>query len=221
MTNSDDKKILEEIYQKSEEYYELQNLGLGTTESLSFSGCVDEYLDSLLFIRQHDDTQESVADTRSTDESAPYILEKGKVDAMLSALKNRLRNVGENVEMFGVERNGGVEKVLGNIYQGSDEGDYYPSLESKAAHLLYFLVKDHLFVDGNKRIAAFLFIWFLDINGMLHRGIGEPVIPYGMLYKLTVFIATSNPQDKDVIVDLIIHIISFYKEFLQDPPHNR
>ena len=220
MTNSDDKKILEEIYQKSEEYY-AQNLGLDADESFSFSGCIDEYLDSLLFIRQHDDTQESAADTGSTDESALYILKKGKVDAMLSTLKNHLRSIGENVEYFGVERNGGVEKIIGNIYQGSAEGDYYPSLESKAAHLLYFLVKDHLFVDGNKRIAAFLFIWFLDINGMLHRGRDEPVIPYGMIYKLTVFIATSNPQDKDVIVDLIIHIISFYKEFLQDPPHNR
>ena len=218
MTNSDDKKILEEIDQKSEEYFELQNLGLDADESFSFWGCVDEYLDSLLFIRQHDHTPESVVDTTSTDESAPYILEKGKVDAIISVLKNRLRNARENVELFGVEQNGGVEKIIGNIYQGSAEGDYYPSVESKAAHLLYFLVKDHLFVDGNKRIAAFLFIWFLDVNGMLHRGIGEPVIPYGIIYKLTVFVADSNPKDKDVIVDLITHIISFHKELLLDLP---
>ena len=218
MTNSDDEKTLKEVHQRREEYYALQNLGLDGAESFSFWGCFDEYLDSLLFIRQHDHTPEGVADTTSSDESAPYILEKGKVDAIISALKNHLRSIGENVEYFGVERNGGVEKVIGNIYQGSDEGDYYPSVESKAAHLLYFLVKDHLFVDGNKRIAAFLFIWFLDVNGMLHRGIGEPVIPYGIIYKLTVFVADSNPKDKDVIVDLIIHIISFHKELLLDLP---
>ncbi len=221
MTDSDDKKILEEIDQKSEEYYALQNLGLDAAESFSFWGCFGEYLDSLLFIRQHDHTPKGVADTTSTDESAPYILEKGKVNAIISALKNRLRSRKENVEYFGVEQNGGVEKIIGNIYQGSDEGDYYPSVESKAAHLLYFLVKDHLFIDGNKRIAAFLFIWFLDINGMLRRENEGPIIPYGFIYKLTVFIATSNPKDKDVIVDLVTHIISFHKELLLDPPHNR
>ena len=218
MTDSDDEKTLKDVHQRREEYYALQNLGLDGAESLSFSGCIDEYLDSLLFIRQHDHTPEGVADTTSTDESAPYILEKEKVDAIISALKNHLRSIGENVEYFGVERNGGVEKVIGNIYQGSDEGDYYPSVESKAAHLLYFLVKDHLFVDGNKRIAAFLFIWFLDVNGMLRRENEGPIIPYGFIYKLTVFVADSNPKDKDVIVDLIIHIISFYKELLLDLP---
>ena len=218
MTSSDDEKILEEIYQRDKEYYALQNLGLDVGESFSFLGCIDEYLDTLLFIRQHDHTQEGVADTIATDESAPYILKKGKVDTIISALKNHLRDVGENVEYFGTERNGGVEKVIGNIYQGSDEGDYYPTVESKAAHLLYFLVKDHLFIDGNKRIAAFLFIWFLDINGMLRRGKEEPVIPYGIIYKLTVFIATSNPKDKDVIVDLVMQIVSFHKELLLDPP---
>ncbi len=218
MTSSDDEKILEEIYQRDKEHYALQNLGLDAAESFSFLGCIDEYLDSLLFIRQHDHTPEGVADTIAADESAPYILEKWEVDTIISALKNRLRDEGENVEYFGAERNGGVEKVIGNIYQGSDDGDYYPSVESKAAHLLYFLVKDHLFIDGNKRIAAFLFIWFLDINGMLRRGKEEPVIPYGIIYKLTVFVATSNPKDKDVIVDLITHIISFHKELLLDLP---
>ena len=217
MTSSDDEKTLEKIYQRKNEYY-AQSLGLDVDESFSFLGCIDEYLDSLLFIRQHDHTQEGATDTITTDESAPYTLTIRKVNTIISALKNHLRSIEETVEYFGAERNGGVEKVIGNIYQGSDDGDYYPSVESKAAHLLYFLVKDHLFIDGNKRIAAFLFIWFLDINGMLRRGKEEPVIPYGIIYKLTVFIATSNPKDKDVIVDLITHIISFHKELLLIPP---
>ncbi len=214
MTDIEDEKIVGKISQASKEYYALQNLGLDADESLSFLGCINEYLDTLLFIRQHDHTQEGAVDIAVAYASEPYTLNKGKTDIIISTLKEHLRSEGENVEYFGVERNGGVEKIIGNIYQGSEEGDYYPSVESKAAHLLYFLVKDHLFIDGNKRIAAFLFIWYLDMNGMLHKTKEAQVIPYGIIYKLTVFIAISNPKDKDVIVDLITHIVSFHKELL-------
>ena len=219
MTESENKEVVKKIDEINEKIYALQRLGLGAAEAWNFAGCIEEYLDSLFFIRQYDQMQEGIVEIESTNEQELYILKKKKANMIIRCLKKRLYDAGENVEYFSVERNGGVEKVIGNIYQGSSEGDYYPSVESKATHLLYFLVKDHLFVDGNKRIAAFLFIWFLDMNGMLHREAKKaPIVSYGIIYKLTVFIAKSNPKDKDVIVDLITHIVFFHKELLLDQP---
>ncbi|WP_423908905.1 Fic family protein [Candidatus Spongiihabitans sp.] len=217
MTESENEVVVNKISQTSERIYELQRLGLDVDESLNFLGCMKEYLDSLRFIRQYDQTQPDTVDTAPTNEPEPYILKKEQTNIIIPELKKYLHSKGENVVHFGVERNGGVEKVIGNIYQGSSEGDYYQSVESKATHLLYFLVKDHLFVYGNKRIAAFLFIWFLDMNGMLRREAKKaPIVSYGIIYKLTVFIAKSNPKDKNIIVDLITHIVSFHKELLLD-----
>jgi prophage maintenance system killer protein len=86
--------------------------------------------------------------------------------------------------------------------------DLYPTLESKASHLLYFIVKNHSFIDGNKRIGAFIFIWFLDLNKRLFDAQGKKIISEETLVALTLMIAQSKPHDKEMIVKVIINLIS-------------
>jgi death-on-curing family protein len=87
-------------------------------------------------------------------------------------------------------------------------GDVYPSKEEKAAHLLYFLVKNHSFVDGNKRIAATLFIWFLEKNGLMFRDDGTRRIAENALVAITLMIAESKPAEKNTICQLVTHLIA-------------
>jgi death-on-curing family protein len=83
----------------------------------------------------------------------------------------------------------------------------YLSLEEKAAHLLYFVIKDHPFVNGNKRIASFLFVYFLDKNNYLYRASGERKINDNALVALSLLIAISNPRDKDVLVKIVTNLL--------------
>jgi death-on-curing family protein len=88
--------------------------------------------------------------------------------------------------------------------------DLYPSLEEKAAHLLYFLVKNHSFVDGNKRIAAALFLWFLERNSVLTNATGAHLISDAALVAMTLMIAESHPEEKDVLVRIVMHLLCEY-----------
>ena len=106
-----------------------------------------------------------------------------------------------------MERNNGLEAILGSIYQTFDNVDVYKSLEEKASNLLYMVVKNHVFIDGNKRIAATLFIYFLNFYGLLYKE-GTQVIDNNTLAALTLLIAESNPKEKDVIVDLVINFLA-------------
>jgi len=110
-------------------------------------------------------------------------------------------------DLFGRERSEGLFKgAIGSIYQTFGGQELYPTLESKAAHLLYFLVKDHGFLDGNKRIAATLFVYFLKKNGALAPE-GDKLIPPTTLAALTLLIAESKPEEKDLILDFSLGII--------------
>jgi len=111
-------------------------------------------------------------------------------------------------DVFGVEKEAGkVEGIIAAVYQSVFGGDVYPSLEEKAANLLYFMIKDHPFADGCKRIAASLFLEFLNKNKVLFRN-GEKVISDGALVALTLMIAESRPEEKDIMVALVMNIIS-------------
>ena len=113
-----------------------------------------------------------------------------------------------NSDLFAMERNNGLESILGSVYQTFEGIDVYKSLEEKAANLLYMVVKNHVFIDGNKRIAATLFIYFLSFYGLLYRE-GMQVIDNNTLAALTLLIAESNPKEKDVIVDLVINFLEY------------
>ena len=110
--------------------------------------------------------------------------------------------------VFGVEKeNGKLEGILAAIYQNIFGLEVYPSLEEKAAHLLYFIVKDHPFIDGCKRIAATLFLEFLNRNHALIKN-GKIIISNDTLVATTVLTAESNPEEKEVIIKLIMNFLS-------------
>ena len=112
----------------------------------------------------------------------------------------------EKSKLFALERNNGLESILSNIYMTYDGKDLYNSLEKKAANFLYLLVKNHVFIDGNKRIAATLFIYFLSFYNMLYKD-NEKVIYNNTLVALTLLIAESNPKEKEILIDLIINFL--------------
>ena len=119
-----------------------------------------------------------------------------------------LREKYKATELFGREKDETLKSSLGNIFQTFDGNQLYPSMEEKASHLLYFLVKNHHFTDGNKRIAAFLFLWFLEKNNALYHKDGSKRIADNALVAMTLMIAESNPKHKDIIVKVIVNLIN-------------
>ena len=119
---------------------------------------------------------------------------------------NKLR-FREESSLFAVERDKGLESIIGNIYQSFAGQDIYKSIEEKAANFLYLIVKNHVFADGNKRIAATLFIYFLNFYGILYKN-GKQTIDNNTLAALTLLIAESNPKEKDVIIDLVMNFLN-------------
>ncbi len=113
----------------------------------------------------------------------------------------------EESSLFAIERDKGLESIIGNIYQSFDGQDIYKSIEEKGANFLYLIVKNHVFADGNKRIAATLFIYFLNFYGILYKN-ERQVIDNNTLAALTLLIAESNPKEKDVIIDLVINFLN-------------
>ena len=125
------------------------------------------------------------------------------MQAILS-LKERF---GESA-LFGNEKDDSFKSSIGQIYQTFDGVDLYPSVEEKAAMLLYLVTKNHSFSDGNKRIAATLFLWFLNNNRILYRADGSKRIEDNTLVALTLMIAESRPEEKDVMVKVIVNLIN-------------
>ena len=119
---------------------------------------------------------------------------------------NKLR-FNEESDIFAIERNKGLEAIIGNIYQTFDGVDVYKSVEEKAANFLYMIVKNHVFVDGNKRIAATLFIYFLSFYDILYKD-NNQTIDNNTLASLTLLIAQSNPKEKEVMIDLVMNFLN-------------
>ncbi|MFA5042961.1 MAG: virulence protein RhuM/Fic/DOC family protein [Kiritimatiellia bacterium] len=124
----------------------------------------------------------------------------------IARMAETMRPLPEGI--FGREKDRGLESAIGAVYQTFGGRDLYPSIEEKAAHLLYFVVKNHAFVDGNKRIGAFLFIWFLDANALLYRKDGTKRLADNALVALTLLIAESKPAEKDTICKVIVNLIN-------------
>lgn len=109
--------------------------------------------------------------------------------------------------LFAIERDKGLKAIIGNIYQSFDGKDLYPTTEEKAANFLYLITKNHTFIDGNKRIAATLFIYFLDFYDLLYNENGQ-VIDNNTLVAITLLIAQSNPKEKSILVDLVMKFLT-------------
>lgn len=127
------------------------------------------------------------------------------VSKNLDELRNELIKRGEATEVFGNERSkGSISGIVGNIMQSFGGTDVYPSIEEKAAHILYFMVKNHPFTDGNKRSGAFAFVWFLKETKLLNS---NKITPQA-LTAITVLVAESDPNDKEKIIKLVLNLIS-------------
>ena len=113
----------------------------------------------------------------------------------------------ESSSLFAIERDRGLESIIGNIYQSFSGQDVYKSIEEKSANFLYLIVKNHVFADGNKRIAATLFIYFLNYYGILYKN-EKQIIDNNTLTALTLLIAESNPREKEVIIDLVMNFLN-------------
>lgn len=135
-------------------------------------------------------------------------LDHGEIQKTIERFKARLMKEKEASELFGKEVSEKLLSLLGNLRQTFGGKDLYPTLEEKAAHLLYFSVKNHPFVDGNKRIGALLFILFLVQNNYLMNKRGERKINDSALTTLTLLVAESRPQQKEVIIKLIVNLIN-------------
>ena len=110
-------------------------------------------------------------------------------------------------DLFALERNEGLKEVIGTIYQSFDGKDLYSTIEEKAANFLYLITKNHTFIDGNKRIAATLFIYFLEFYNILYNENGQ-VIDNNTLVAITLLIAQSNPKEKEILIDLVMNFLN-------------
>ena len=139
---------------------------------------------------------------------AKFVLGYDNCRDIIVLLKKNLIAEKKASGFFGVEPEGRFEGIAKNLYQTFDKKELYKTIEEKAAHLLYFTIKDHPFIDGNKRIASFLFVYFLDKNDYLYRKNGEKKINDNALVALALLVAESNPQEKDILIKIMINLIT-------------
>lgn len=137
--------------------------------------------------------------TRPAGNEATYVLTYEECMNVISSMR-----FGDESNIFGKEKDGSFQGSIGNIYQSFGGQDVYPTLEEKAAHLLYFVTKNHSFWDGNKRIAATIFLYFLDKNGVLFIN-GEKTIDDHTLVALTIMIAESKPDEMEMMITVIMN----------------
>ena len=161
------------------------------------------YSKTLTLLEQYDKDNLSV----SKKGKGRFVLGYGEAQKVISALKKDLIAKKEAGDLFGQEYEGKLQGIIGNIYQTFGGKELYPSLEEKAAHLLYFIIKDHPLADGNKRTGSFLFVYFLDKNNFLYRESGEKKINDNALVALALLIAISNPKDKEVMIKIITNLL--------------
>ena len=127
---------------------------------------------------------------------------------IIQGVKEELIRKKEASELFAREREAKFKAIIGNLYQTFEQKDLYASLEEKAANLLYLMIKDHPFIDGNKRTGAFLFIYFLDKSDYLYQETGEKKINDNALTALALLIAESDPKEKEILIRIVMNLIT-------------
>ena len=140
---------------------------------------------------------------RPTGTNTVYVLSYEECRSVIDRMR-----FGDESELFGKEKDDSFKGSIGNIYQSFGGQEIYPTLEEKAANLLYFVTKNHSFFDGNKRIAATIFLYFLDCNGILYDEQGNKLLDDYTLVALTIMIAESCPEEKEMMISVIMNCIS-------------
>jgi len=141
------------------------------------------------------------------DKEEKFVLDFDEAKEAIAVIKKELMRKGEATALFGQEKANELDGIIRNIYQTFGGDDLIPTVEEKAAHLLYYIIKDHPFNDGNKRIGAFLFILFLSKNDRLYKPNGELKVNDNALVALSLMTAKSDPVQKDTVVSLIVNIL--------------
>jgi len=174
---------------------------LSTEESQGILAILEKYSLALTVLDDYDHQRLQISGTR------PAAHPKIAYDEAIAQI--RLWRAQEGLgPLFGNEKDESFKSSLDTIYQTFDEQELYPSIEEKAANLLYFIVKNHSFTDGNKRIAAAVFVWFLDRHDYLYNTAGEKRIADNALVAFTLLIAESKPDEREMIVKVIINLIN-------------
>ncbi|MBX3312495.1 MAG: virulence protein RhuM/Fic/DOC family protein [Microbacteriaceae bacterium] len=164
------------------------------------SNVIAQYLPAITLLRDYDE-----GSIQSDPNTPPtWLLTLKEAREVIADLRSKFPNDA----LFGKERSEGLDAAIGAIYQGFAGQDIYPTVEQKAAHLLYFVVKNHPLTDGNKRSAAALFVTFLDKNRLLRESGGAVSIDNNTLAALTLMVAMSDPKEKDLMVQLIVRMLS-------------
>jgi len=180
----------------------MQDRQLAGNEAEGLLKIITDYSLALSLLDQYDHQQLTLRDTTLT---TSFVLTYELAKETIAKLAEQSAFASE---LFGQEKDQSFKGSIGAIYQTFGGHELYPSIEEKAAHLLYFVIKNHSFTDGNKRIAAFLFVWFMDANRILYRKDGTKRIADNALVALTLMIAESKPKDKDIIVKVLVNLIN-------------
>ena len=174
---------------------------LDRREALGLLEVINDYNYALTLLDDYDFKRLKVSGTSKKEK---YVL---RYEAALNLLKE-LRDKFGSSHLFGKEKDRSFKGSVSAIYQTFDSKALYPSIEEKAANLLYFIVKNHSFIDGNKRIAVSIFLWFLEKNELLYRADGAKRIADNALVALTLLIAESDPAERETIVTLVVNLIN-------------
>ena len=166
-------------------------------------GLLADYSKTLTLLEQYDKEEVNL----HKEGKGKFILDHEIVKNVILEVKKELVNKKEASEFFGQENGEKLKGLMGAIYQTFEKKELYPSIEEKAAHLLYFIIKDHPFIDGNKRTASFLFVYFLDKNKYLYRETGEKKINDNALTALALLIAVSDPREKDKLIKIVTNLL--------------
>jgi len=161
------------------------------------------YSKTLTLLEQYDN--EKLKLIKNTKEK--FVLEYSNAKQIIKEIKKELIAKKETSDLFGQDNGDKLKGIIGNIYQTFNKKALYSSLEEKAAHLLYFIIKDHPFVGGNKRIGSFLFVYFLDKNNYLYKDGYEKKINDNALTALALLIAIGDPKEKDTMIKIITNLL--------------
>lgn len=179
------------------------NENLSSVEAKGILGVLEQYAYALETLDKYDHQQLTIA----SPSEAEAEIERLSYENAIQQIRV-WRDYQKAGSLFGNEKDQSFRSSLETIYQTFDAEDLYPSIEEKAANLLYFIVKNHSFSDGNKRIAAGLFVYFLDMNNRLLNDLGYKRIGDNALVAITIMIAESKSEEKDMMVKLVVNLIN-------------
>ena len=186
----------------------IQNTGndeqLNINEAKGLLEIIKNYTQSFVLLNQFDSN--SLKDLGLND-NIIYEINYEEASEAVTKLKLHLVEKKEATNLFGNQKDNSFKGILGNILQSFDGQYLYPTIEEQASHLLYFIIKNHPFSDGNKRIGAFMFVWFLEKNKHHFKKNGEYKINDNALVAIALLVAQSNPNDKEILIKLIINLI--------------